>query len=178
MHRPTTRRALCRAAYLRRSVTDSSVVWSFGNQRITTSDRDDRRFDFGVQFIARIDNIVAESGRRSLSVMAVTTRKRMSRYADEIGNNVVIDFDAAEVIVSEPLLELTKEFAVETADASDQVTVTITATNNGTAPAYNPRFLDDLTGTGLSYIGNVAGTNPTDQYRHDDLRPRQPAVQL
>ena len=74
--------------------------------------------------------------------------------------DVVIDFDAAEVVVSEPLLELTKEFAVDTADASDQVTVTVTATNNGTAPAYNPRLLDDLTGTGLSYIGNVGGDNP------------------
>jgi hypothetical protein len=26
------------------------VIWEFGTQRITTSDRDDRRFDFGVQF--------------------------------------------------------------------------------------------------------------------------------
>ncbi len=74
--------------------------------------------------------------------------------------DVHIDFDAAEVVVAEPLLELTKDFAVETADAGDILTVTVTATNNGTAPAYNPRILDDLTGVDFSYVGNVGGTNP------------------
>ncbi len=42
---------------------DTQVVWNFGNQRITTSDRDDRRFDFGVQFVARIDNAQREPRR-------------------------------------------------------------------------------------------------------------------
>ncbi|MDH4074018.1 MAG: hypothetical protein OEV41_13025, partial [Gammaproteobacteria bacterium] len=40
------------------SCSGRTVFWNFGNQRITTSDRDDRRFDFGVQFIARIDNVI------------------------------------------------------------------------------------------------------------------------
>jgi uncharacterized repeat protein (TIGR01451 family)/fimbrial isopeptide formation D2 family protein len=77
-----------------------------------------------------------------------------------LNNVVVIDFAAAEVVVSEPLLELTKDFAVETADAGDVLTVTVTATNNGTAPAYNPRILDNLTGVDFSYVGNVGGANP------------------
>ncbi len=139
--------------------TDRAVVWEFGNQRLTTSDRDDRRFDFGVQFIAQIENVAPSQdgiiiGNGGAYTATYTT------YRDELGNTVRFDFDAAEVIVAEPLLELTKEFEVDSADASDQVTVTITATNVGTAAAYNPRFLDDLTDTDLSYVGNVSGDNP------------------
>ena len=61
---------------------------------------------------------------------------------------------------SEPLLDLTKEFCGRDGRRGRQLTVTVTATNNGTAPAYNPRFLDDLTGIDFSYVGNVGGTNP------------------
>ena len=135
------------------------VVYGFGAQRITTTDRDDRRFDFGIQFIARIDNISQNQNLIVIGNGGAYTETYI-RYTDETNNQVRIDFEAAEVIISEPLLELTKEFNVETADAADTLTVTITAINNGTAPAYNPRFLDDLTGTGLSYAGNVAGDNP------------------
>ena len=75
---------------------------------------------------------------------------------------VVIDFEAAEMVVAEPLLDLQKEFAVVNADALDRLTVTVTATNNGTATAYNPRFLDDLSGTAFSFVGDVAGASPPD----------------
>ena len=135
------------------------VIWRFGNQLITMSDRNDRRFDFGVQFVARIDNAIQVQDGDVIGNGGSYTDAYVY-YLDESSNAVQIDFEAAEVLVSEPLLELTKEFAVDTADATDQVTVTVTAVNNGTAPAYNPRFLDDLAGTGLSYIGNIAGDNP------------------
>ena len=139
--------------------TETEVIWNFGDQRITTSNRTDRRFDFGIQFIARIDNVEANVDGYLIGNGGTYTTTNVT-YIDEAGNSVVIDFEAAEVTVAEPLLELTKEFAVETADATDQLTVTVTATNNGTATAYNPRMLDDLTGVELSYIGNVGGTNP------------------
>ena len=139
--------------------TATEVIWSFGDQRITTSNRTDRRFDFGIQFIARIDNVEANVDGYIIGNGGNYTTTNVT-YIDEAGNSVVIDFDAAEVTVAEPLVELTKDFAVETADATDQLTVTVTATNNGTATAYNPRMLDDLTGVDLSYVGNVGGTNP------------------
>jgi len=139
--------------------TDTEVVWDFGNQTVTQSPRVDRRFDFGIQFIARIDNVEANQDGVVIGNGGAYTVTNVS-YIDEANNAVVIDFEAAEVVVAEPLIELTKDFAVETADASDQLTVTVTATNNGTATAYNPRMLDDLTGVDLSYIGNLGGTTP------------------
>ena len=137
----------------------SRVNWFFGNQRLTTTDRDDRLFDFGVQFIARIDNSAQNQDGTIIGNGGEYTDTFVF-YRDEAGNDVSIDFGAAELMVAEPLLELTKKFAVDTVDASDQVTVTVTAVNTGTAPAYNPRFLDDLSGTEFSYVGNVAGDNP------------------
>ncbi len=139
--------------------TDTEVQWSFGNQTVTQSPRTDRRFDFGIQFIARIENVDASRDGYVIGNGGTYTQTYVS-YVDQASNTVVIDFDAAEVVISEPLLELTKEFSVDETDASDRLTVTVTATNNGTATAYNPRFLDDLTGVDLTYIGDVAGTNP------------------
>lgn len=138
---------------------DNLVVWDFGNQTVTQSPRVDRRFDFGIQFIARIDNAPANQDGYLIGNGGAYTVTNVS-YIDEMNNSVVIDFEAAEVVVSEPVLDLEKAFAVATADASDVLTVTITATNSGTATAYNPRLLDDLTGTRYTYVGNVAGDNP------------------
>ena len=93
--------------------------------------------------------------------MAVVTQKRESRIRTSSNNLVVIDFDAAEVVVSPSRCSNSpRSSRSTTADAADTLTVTVTATNNGTAPAYNPRFLDDLTGVDFSYVGNVAGDNP------------------
>ena len=139
--------------------TDTEVTWDFGNQTVTQSPRADRRFDFGIQFIARIDNVEANQDGLVIRNGGIYTVTNVS-YIDEASNLVVIDFEAAEVIVSEPVIELQKDFAVEQADASDQLSVTITATNTGTATAYNPRLLDDLTGTDLSYVGQVDGVVP------------------
>ena len=63
----------------------------------------------------------------------------------------------------EPVIALTKSFAVANSDAGDILTVTVTATNNGTAAAYNLRVLDDLLASDLTYIaGSVSGTDPPD----------------
>ena len=141
--------------------TDTEVIWNFGNQTITMAPNGAARFDFGVQFIARIDN--ADANRDGLLVRnGGTYTSTTVTYIDEAANLVTLDFEEAEMLVSEPLLELQKTFAVETADAADQLVVTVTATNNGTATAYNPRVLDDLTGTRFSYVGNPGGTNPPD----------------
>ena len=139
--------------------TDTEVIWDFGNQTVTSSPRADRRFDFGIQFIARIDNAPANVDAYVIGNGGAYTVTNVT-YINEANNPVVIDFEAAELIVSEPFLELQKDFGVLQADASDLLTVTVTATNNGTATAYNPRFLDDLVGTDMTYVGQVGGTNP------------------
>ncbi len=139
--------------------SEDEVVWDFGDQTVTQSPREDRRFDFGIQFIARIDNVEENQDGYVIGNGGNYTVTNVT-YIDEANNQVVIDFEAAVVVVAEPLIELQKEFAVEEADATDQLTVTVTATNNGTATAYNLRLLDDLTDTDLSYIGDVAGDVP------------------
>lgn len=139
--------------------TETEVVWDFGDQTVTQSPRVDRRFDFGIQFIARIDNAAANQEGLVIGNGGAYTVTNVT-YIDEADNAVVIDFEAAEVVVSEPELLLTKAFAVTAADASDVLTVTVTAENTGTATAYNPRVLDDLTATRFSYVGNVAGNEP------------------
>ena len=139
--------------------TESEVIWDFGDQTVTMSPRADRRFDFGIQFIARIDNVAANQDSLVIGNGGAYTVTNVT-YIDDADNAVVIDFEAAEVVVSEPRLDLTKSFAVAAADAADTLTVTVTAQNAGSAAAYNPRFLDDLTGTRYTYVGNVAGDNP------------------
>ncbi len=139
--------------------TDTEVIWDFGNQTVTASPRVDRRFDFGIQFIARVDNAIASQDGLVIGNGGAYTTTNVT-YINEANNPVVIDFEAAEVLVSEPLLVLQKDFSVLQADASDLLTLTVTATNNGTATAYNPRFLDDLVGTDMTYVGQVGGTNP------------------
>ncbi len=139
--------------------SDTEVIWNFGDQTVTQSNRTDRRFDFGIQFIARIDNVDANRDGLVIGNGGAYTVTNVS-YVDDAGNTVVIDIDAAEVVVAEPLIELQKEFSADTADAADRLTVTVTATNNGTATAYNPRVLDDLSATGFHYVGDIGGTNP------------------
>ena len=141
--------------------TDTEVRWDFGNQTVTNSPRTDRRFDFGIQFIARVDNVEPNQDGTPIRNGGTYTTTQVS-YVDEALNTIIIDFEAAETTVVEPLLEVVKEFPVETADALDRLTVTVTATNTGTVAAYNPRFLDDLTGTRYTYVGDVAGDNVPD----------------
>ncbi len=74
-------------------------------------------------------------------------------YTDAGGNPVVINLGPADITVREPLIVLDKSYAVANADADDVITVTVTATNNGTSPAYNLRVLDDLDAVAnLSYV--------------------------
>jgi uncharacterized repeat protein (TIGR01451 family) len=139
--------------------TETEVIWDFGNQKVTQTEPGQTRFDFGIQFIARIDNVEPNVDGTVIGNGGAYTTTNVS-YIDELDNPVVIDFEAAEVVVREPQLELTKEFSVEETDAGDTLTVTVTATNIGTATAYNPRFFDDLTAVDLSYAGNVGGADP------------------
>ncbi|MCA9502228.1 MAG: DUF11 domain-containing protein [Myxococcales bacterium] len=139
--------------------TDTEVVWSFGDQTVTQSDRVDRRFDFMVQFIARVDNVAGNQEAVVLRNGGTSTVTEV-RYVDEASNTVVLAIDEAALVVREPVLELTKTFSVATVDAADRPRVTVTLTNTGTATAYNPRVLEDLSSPELSYVGDIAGATP------------------
>ena len=139
--------------------TDTEVVWSFGDQTVTMSDRIDRRFEFEIQFIARVDNIMASQDGVVIRNGGTSTVTEV-RYIDEASNPVVLPIGEAALVVQEPLLALSKSFSVAEVDAGDRPRVTVTVTNNGTTTAYNPRVLDDLSLVELSYAGDLAGAVP------------------
>ncbi len=139
--------------------TANDVIWDFGNQTVTTSNRVDRRFDFRVQFIGRVENVVANQDGVSIVNGGGGTVANVE-YINESGGAVVLPIGAATVIVTEPQVDLVKAFSVAQADAGDLTRVTVTATNNGTATAHNIRVLEDLTHPELSYAGDVQGTLP------------------
>ncbi len=139
--------------------TDSLVEWSFGNQTVTMSNRMDRRFDFEVQFIARMDNVLTSQDTLVIANGGDATVTEV-RYVDELSNPVVLEIGEASVLVQEPALDLITNFSVAETDAADIIRVTVTATNSGTATAYNPRFLDDLRLIDLAYRGDIQGANP------------------
>jgi uncharacterized repeat protein (TIGR01451 family) len=139
--------------------TSTEVVWSFGDQTVTRSPREDRRFDFAIRFIARVDNVAGnQDGLLIRNGGAATTAE--VRYVDEAGNGVVLPIGEAALVVREPVIALEKTFSVDEVDAADVPRVTITATNTGTATAYNLRVLDDLSAVDLSFRGDVSGTDP------------------
>ncbi|MBW2421120.1 MAG: DUF11 domain-containing protein [Deltaproteobacteria bacterium] len=135
------------------------VEWNFGNQTVTRSPRADRRFDFAIRFIGRIDNTLANQDGVVLRNGGSSTVTTVS-YVDERGGAVVIPIGEASAVVLEPVIELGKAFSVAEADAGDRPRVTVTATNTGNAPAYNLRVLDDLSALPFDYAGDIAGTSP------------------
>ena len=140
--------------------TDSFVEWNFGNQRVTNGTVGDR-YDFEISFIARVENTADTNDGDVISNGDPATVAAAS-YIDEANNSVVLNFGQVDIEVTEPLIALTKAFAVANADADDILTVTVNATNTGTATGYNLRVLDNLDGLNLTYIGNVGGSNPPD----------------
>ena len=139
--------------------TDNLVEWNFGDQTVTMSDRMDRRFEFRVQFIGRVENIAGNQDGGFIRNGGNSTVTEV-RYTNEAAVQVVLQVAEAALLVREPTLAVTTTFSVADVDAGDLPRVTVTATNNGTATAYNPRFLDDLTGVELTYQGDIQGANP------------------
>ena len=140
--------------------SDGYVEWNFGDQRVTLGTVGNR-YDFEIGFIARVENTAATQDGNLLSNGDPATQAT-ARYIDEIGNPVVLDFGQVDVLVREPRIALTKSFAVANADAGDILTVTVSASNTGTATAYNLRVLDDLDGRHLTYLGHLGGSHPPD----------------
>ncbi|MEE8305620.1 MAG: hypothetical protein V3R81_00065, partial [Gammaproteobacteria bacterium] len=146
------------------------IEWNFGDQRVTNGTIGNR-YDFEIGFIARIENTATTN---DTDVFSNGDPSTTASYTDEVGNPVVLTFGQVDVLVREPRIDLTKAFAVETADAADILTVTVTATNNGTASAYNLRVLDDLTGSNMTFTGIVGGTNPPDNIDTTTLGVNRP----
>jgi len=141
--------------------TDNLVEWNFGNQQLTSGPT----YSFTARFVARVENsadtnegdLIRNGGTGPGSTQATVS------YTDAGGNLVTINLGPADITVREPLIALDKSYTVLNADADDVITVTVTATNNGNAPAYNLRVLDDLDAVAnLSYLGNLTGADPPD----------------
>jgi large repetitive protein len=152
--------------------TDNLVEWNFGNQRITKGTTNNR-FDFAIRFIARVENTAGTNDGGQI-INGGTSTTATTKYVDEGGNTVTLTFAAASIVVREPRITLTKSFAVANADAADVLTVTVTATNNGTASAYDLRVLDDLTGKKLTFLGSLGGADPPDSVDTTTLGANRP----
>jgi large repetitive protein len=154
------------------SCNDDLVEWNFGNQRLTNGNGSDR-FEFSVSFIAQVNNsnIINDGGLISNGHPATVAT---AEYRDEVDVLINYDYGQVDVAVTEPLIELAQAFNHAVADGADTLTVAVTATNNGTAPAYNLRVLAPLDGTDLSYSGNPAGSDPPDQIDVSTLGADQP----
>ena len=138
------------------------ITWNFGDQEVTKGTTNNR-YDFKVDFIARVENtantksgIMIRNGGASTNASAT--------YIDQTGQQVVLTYGEAALAVQEPKITLTKAFSVTYGDAGDNVTVTVTATNSGTATAYNLKVLDDLASVkDLTYVpASMGGTDVPD----------------
>ncbi|MCK7509896.1 MAG: DUF11 domain-containing protein [Desulfobacterales bacterium] len=140
--------------------TSNLVEWNFGDQRVTQGTTNNY-YDFAIRFIARVDNSATNNSgtliRNGGAATSVT-----ATYVDQAGSNVTLSFGESAIVVREPIIALTKTFAVASADAGDVLTVTVTARNIGTGTAYNLHVLDDLTGKKMTFLGGLGGSDPPD----------------
>jgi len=154
------------------SPSGDEIVWDFGDRELTLS-AGITRFDFVIDFVARVENVAANQEALVLTNGGGTDVT--ARYVNEADTTVTLNFAPVDVVVREPVIALTKAFAVANSDAADVLTVTVTATNNGTTAAYNLRVLDDLVGSDMTFIpGSLGGTDPPDNADLVTLGANQP----
>jgi uncharacterized repeat protein (TIGR01451 family)/fimbrial isopeptide formation D2 family protein len=145
--------------------TDTLVKWDFGNQAVLQPGSGRTDYDLQVNFIGRVENTTNTNNGNTISNGAAPSVVTASYTTTYVGGGPVTKTLAtpSSVVVQEPNITLSKTFTPITGDAGDQVLVTVTATNIGTATAYNLRVLDNLSlATHLSYAGSVSGTDPPD----------------
>lgn len=144
--------------------TDSQVIWNFGNQ-VLTNGAGITYYDFSINFIGRIEN-TANTNSGGLIRNGGAFSVANAQYTNSSNVVVTLPYANADVQVQEPVITLTKVFSQTNPDASDVLTVTVTATNANTADtatAYNLRVMDDLAAAvQLTYLGNVGGLDPPD----------------
>lgn len=145
----------------RTQCSGNQVSWYLGPQEIT-ADLPSNLFEFKVTFIARVDNVAGVNDANVISNGEPATSAYL-RYDDENNAQVTLNFAQVDVLVREPVIALTKTYETTSNDAGDIITVTVTATNTGTAPAYNLKVFEDLAAvSNLTFLNNVAGTDPPD----------------
>ena len=112
------------------------MEWNFGDQRVTQGTTNNR-YDLAIRFIARVEN---SAGNNNGGVIrnGGTSTNVTARYVDQSSNTVTLTFGESAIVVREPVIALTKAFSVANADASDVLTVTVTATNTGTRHRLQP----------------------------------------
>lgn len=144
--------------------TATAVEWDFGNVSLTNPDSGKSTFTFPLSFVASVNNVAANvSGKALVNGNPATTTTLT--YVNASGATQTYNFGQVSATVVEPRVALQKTWNVtgKTVDGGDIITVTVTATNSGNAPAYNLNIRDALL-AGMDYLGNVAavsGTAPT-----------------
>ncbi len=155
------------------SCSGTQVRWDFGDVTLTSVIAGQSRFEFPLTFIARVDNSAGNNDGTTLTNGFPATTTQLS-YENQGGATVVLTFDEVAVEVKEADVSLDKVW-VEPVDGGDLVDITITATNNGTAPAYNLRVWEDLLDSEMTFIaGSVSGTDPPDVVDTTTYGPNRP----
>ena len=159
--------------------TNDVVEWNFGDQELTAA-TSNNLFDFFATFIARVENTAVtqtpncyirnggSTGAGAVTPVQCTASASLARltYTNEASNTVTLNYAAADVVVREPIINVTKTFqavAADRPDGTDRLTVTIQVENDAAAlvSAYNIQVLDDLTGTNMAYVDNSEGGTVT-----------------
>ncbi|MCW8934372.1 MAG: hypothetical protein OQK98_06585 [Gammaproteobacteria bacterium] len=168
--------------------TNDVVEWDLGNQELTTG-TPGALFDFEIDFTARVENTdqvqeacnIRNGGSTGNAAVpapaACSTDPTLARatYTNEVGDTITLNYESVDVVVREPVIAVTKSFLpVTDADADDILDVIVTATNNGSATAYNLQVLDDLTGANMTFLNVVGGTDPPDNIDVLTLGANQP----
>jgi|GEM_PF-782831 len=161
------------------SVTHDVIVWDFGDQEVISGPV--TGVDFRVDFVARIENtdqtvdpdptvidpvpanecVLLNGGSTgalpsNAAVCSIAQTVARLTYTETFSSgastDVIINYGEQRLILREPSVEISKVLSVASADAQDEITVTVAVVNNGSSPAYNVQVLDDLTATKFNYI--------------------------
>lgn len=153
----------------------NQVRWEFGDVTLTDPSPGSSRFTFPLTFIARVDNSAANQDGTVLTNGSPATVATLT-WVDSQGATQTRSYGEVSATVTEPDVSLTKAWdAPDGLDAGDEITITLTATNDGSAAAYNLRLWDNLDGSGMTFLpGSVGGTDPPDAVDTSTFGANQP----
>ncbi|MEP5761791.1 MAG: isopeptide-forming domain-containing fimbrial protein [Litoreibacter sp.] len=125
------------------TVSGQTVSFNFGDLINTPDSIRDGSDEIVVQITARVADIPENSDTDTLTNTGRLTFTNGDDVAEDVSNSQTIT-------IVEPDMSIDKVVAPTTADAGDVVSYTITATNDGTGPAYDMIISDDIVGPAIA----------------------------
>ncbi|MFD2311960.1 isopeptide-forming domain-containing fimbrial protein [Microbulbifer halophilus] len=163
--------------------TDSQVTWNFGNVSVENATPGDTHFIFPLTFVAGVDNSAGNNDGEPLTNGGGSNDTDLTNgsklyWQEASGTERTVAYGEVDVEVTEPeITAFTKDWDISAADTStpdagDEITITVSLTNSGSAAAYNLRVLDTLH-PALTYVADSeAGAGAPDSVDYSD--PKAP----